>query len=74
MHTDDTKETPPRNGFINGRLLTFDVFPEEQRDRTLVLDQHAWTGVLIQGDVRHPKVLLVCKNDGSAKPNGSVKY
>lgn len=60
-----------RGGALSFRpfLPTFNSFLQQQRDRALVVDQHTWTWVLIQSDVCHPKVLLICEYYGSAKEN-----
>lgn len=45
---------------------TFKSFPQQQRNRTLVADQHARRRVHRQNDVRHPEVLLKRQYDASA--------
>lgn len=47
--------------------LTFDILFQKQWYWTLVVDEHSRRGVLIQNDVCHPKVLLICQNYSSAK-------
>lgn len=50
-------------------MLTFESFLKQKGDRTFVVDQHPRTGVLVQDDVCHPKVLLICQYYASAKQN-----